>query len=261
MKKNFDYCPFCGNSFREFGRDNFDSEKLERDFGMLGRNDRIDFPNNFSGSGIKLPFGFNRLLGSLMKELDKQMKELDREIGKEKTEIKEKKFYKGMPVQASGISISVNVSGDNKPVIKVKKFGDANIKEINLNEIKGLPFGKEILQQIGEGEGRSREVGEKIEKPKTQIKISDKKLKEIAKLPRKEAKTNVRRLSNKIIYEVDLPGVNDIKNVIINKLENSIEIKAISKNNVFVKLIPVDLPLLNYSLKDGKLVLELRAEG
>ena len=50
-----------------------------------------------------------------------------------------------------------------------------------------------------------------------------------------------------------------MKDVIINKLENSIEIKAFTKEKVYVKLLPVNLPVLNYKLKDGKLILELGA--
>jgi len=234
IRKDFDYCPFCGRSFREL--DEMDIEKLERDFGFLGKDDRIDFPEKI---GIRMPVGFGRLFNSLMRELDKQMRALDREIGEEvkkirrEDKIKKTKFAPG--ITTSGISISINATGDKPPVIKVKKFGTGG------PTIKMERIGKEIKEK-------------KLKKPKKLTKAEERR---IAKLPRKEAKTNVRRLSNRVIYEIDLPGVRSINDVLINKLENSIEIKAVAKNKVFVKLIPIDLPLINYSLKNGKLILEL----
>lgn len=86
-------------------------------------------------------------------------------------------------------------------------------------------------------------------------------LKKFSKLPKKEPETNVRRLSNKVIYEVNVPGVTSIKDILINKLENSIEIKAIGKDKAYRKLIPIDLPLQRYKLEGQKLVLELGVKG
>jgi hypothetical protein len=69
----------------------------------------------------------------------------------------------------------------------------------------------------------------------------------------------VRRLSDRIVYEIELPGVK-ASDIIINKLQNSIEIKAFTKEKAFFKLLPVALPILNYYMKQGKLVLELKPE-
>lgn len=76
-------------------------------------------------------------------------------------------------------------------------------------------------------------------------------------LPKKEPITNVRRLANKVIYEIDIPGVESIKDISIMKLENSIELKAIAKKAAYTKTITVDLPLQRYKLEDEKLILEL----
>jgi hypothetical protein len=64
-------------------------------------------------------------------------------------------------------------------------------------------------------------------------------------------------MTNKIIYEVDLPGVKNEKDIIITKLENSIEIKAFTKDTAYLKLIPISLPIKNYFLEKNKLILEL----
>ena len=90
--------------------------------------------------------------------------------------------------------------------------------------------------------------------------ISPQKAERIAKLPRKEPKTKMKRLGEKLIYEISVPGVEDIEDILINQLENSIEIKAISKNKVYSKNLNLNLPILRYSLNKGNLILELQAK-
>ena len=99
---------------------------------------------------------------------------------------------------------------------------------------------------------------------KTVSKVSklfdEEKRKKLRELPEKEPKINVRRLSNKVLYELDIPGVNSLEDVSINQLEDSIEIKAISLKNAYKKLIPVSLPIKHYSVSRGKLTLELASD-
>lgn len=89
-------------------------------------------------------------------------------------------------------------------------------------------------------------------------KMSDESLKKISKMPKKEPVTNIRRLSNKVVYEINIPVVKSIKDISITKLENSIEIKAFAEkeNKAYAKLIPINLPITNYEFEDGKLILE-----
>ena len=103
-----------------------------------------------------------------------------------------------------------------------------------------------------------------IKKPvKKQIKsipstyFSKEALKKFSNLPREDPKTNVRRLSDRIIYDIEMPEVKSIKDIAIVKLENSIEIKAIGKNKSYYKLIKIGLPIIDYYLSKGKLILEL----
>jgi hypothetical protein len=56
-----------------------------------------------------------------------------------------------------------------------------------------------------------------------------------------------------------MPGVETIKDISIIKLEKSLEITAISKENAYVKIIPIDMPLKKFTLLKGKLTLELDA--
>ncbi len=96
-----------------------------------------------------------------------------------------------------------------------------------------------------------------VQKTKTEILLSDENKKKFLKLPKKEPTTSIKRLSNKIIYELNIPEVESIKDISIVQLENSIEIKALAKKIAYSKIISIGLPISNYELSEGKLILEL----
>jgi HSP20 family molecular chaperone IbpA len=169
---------------------------------------------------IKLPMGLNSIFNSLMKKLSKEMDEQLKSNFRE-TETPKK-------VNKEGISISISTFGNGPPKIKVTQMG-----------------GKSKIVQT-----------EKKEKSK-QNSFTREKIKEFSSLPREEPETNVRRLSDIVIYELEMPGVKSTEDVSIIKLENSIEIKAIGKKKAYAKIIPISLPIKDYSLSDGKLTLEL----
>ena len=115
-----------------------------------------------------------------------------------------------------------------------------NGKEVDLNNLKNVEKGSS-------------------EKKETKFvdNFPQKSLEMFSKLPKKEPTTTIKRLADKIIYEIALPGVNSLKEMSIVKLESSIEIKAVSKKYAYFKLIPINLPIKNYDFAKGKLVLEL----
>lgn len=84
------------------------------------------------------------------------------------------------------------------------------------------------------------------------------KLERFARLPKKEPNSKVRRIGAKIVYELEVPGVNDLNDILINRLETSIEIKALSNDLVYSKILNVNLPILRYGLNNGNLILELQ---
>lgn len=191
----------------------------ERDFGLLGQDDNF---SQMPAMNMKMPFGMDGLFNSLLKEVDKQFRELDREMTKEKP-VERKK-------DVNSISISISTATGKKPEIKIMTSGP-----------------------------EFQSMGKEIKEMKIKNNLSDEDAKKLAKLPKREAETQVRRLSNKIIYELDLPGVKELKDIIVNKLENSVEVKAFSKDRAYFKLIPVNLPITDYKLKDSKLVIEFSA--
>ena len=180
--------------------------------------------SDFNDLDMKLPFGFNTLMKPLMKELSKQMVSLDKELKKEQEDAKNKSTK-----VSSSFSIHIGIPGQ-KPII------------IN----SGFPMGQSNL---------SVKKSTILNFPK----IDPKKLENARNIPRKEPKTIVRRLSNGIIYEIYLPGVSSLEDINIAKLEDSLEIKALSDKEVFLKTMDITLPIKNYSFKDGILVLELGA--
>lgn len=64
ISKKFSYCPHCGVSFKAI--------EDREDFGILGRND-----NEIIQEELKLPFGIEKIMNSLVKQLEKQMSNVD----------------------------------------------------------------------------------------------------------------------------------------------------------------------------------------
>lgn len=114
--------------------------------------------------------------------------------------------------------------------------------------------GKEVkLGQLEQKKSLKKEAVKKI--PKREF--GKEQLKKILELPKKEPKTSLKRLGDKIIYEIEMPEVKSLDDILINNLENSIEIKAIGKSLIYSKTIPINLPITNQELSQGKLILEL----
>jgi len=86
--------------------------------------------------------------------------------------------------------------------------------------------------------------------------FSSDQIKKIQNLNKIEPKTSLKRFSDKIIYEIILPGVKNLKDISILPLEESIEIKAISNENYYKKTIPISLKINNYLLKEETLLIE-----
>jgi HSP20 family molecular chaperone IbpA len=189
----------------------------EEDWGMLGRNDFL-FPE------VSMP-GFNMIFNSLMKDFGKPLfSELEKDM---------KRNLENDPKRVKrGISISISTSGNSPPKIRINGLNGNPINQIN----------KEIPKK-------------KIEKVLSVL--SEEQTKRFLCLPQEEPLTKIRRLSNKVIYEIELPGVKSLRDISIMQLEKSIELKALSKNKSYKKLISIDFPIQKYKLSKEKLILEL----
>ena len=187
IDKKFSYCPYCGMSFKK--------AKEERDFGMIGVD---DFEENFQAPEVKMPFGLDKIMNSLVKQLEKQMSGMDDSAG----------MPKGFRIQIS--------------------------------------TGKPQVKQVQE-----KRVAERII-------ISEEEFERRKKLPIEDAESKIRRIGEGIVYEISVPGVKSKQDIMITKLENSIEVKAYSTDKCYVKAIPLNVEIVGYAVKDQKVFLELR---
>jgi len=193
IERKFVYCPYCGLGFKK--------HKKESDFGMLGSDDIIE---KEIANEIKMPLGLNKLMNSLMKQIEKEMGEIG-------------SVQNGMP---KGFKIQISTG---RPQIKQLPVQNKP-EELKINMYRASP-----------GEMARRE-----------------------KLERTDAESKVRRLSDRIIYEISVPGVKSKSDVVITKLEEGIEIRAYSKDKCYVKVIPLKIEILGWYLKRDVLFVELK---
>jgi len=102
----------------------------------------------------------------------------------------------------------------------------------------------------------------KPQKPQKQTarKISDEQLKKLTEFPREIAKSKVRRLSDKVVYELSASGVESPDNIFFSKLESGYEVKAIGKKKVYVNSLPIELPLRGFAIEKDKILVEFKLQ-
>ena len=196
LDRKFNYCGFCGFAFKKY--------QQEDNFGMLGKNDFIEQENTEEFQGIKMPFGMDKILNSLVKQLEKQFQEMDEET--------HQTMPKGFRIQISS----------------------------------GRPRVQQVVQP------------KRIRETKNVQRISEKETERRASLPRTDAESKVRRLGDRIIYEISAPGIKGKEDVMITKLEEGIEVKAYSKDKCYIKVIPLKIEVIEFYIKDEKLFVEFR---
>lgn len=218
-KKN-SFCPHCGNYLSPYKA----PDEKKDDWGMLGKNDSHPFNEmeNLSNS----PFGgfggkiFEGMINRTMKILEKEMQ-------------RENQNFHNTPRQ--------NIPQNQKAFTHFELF--INGKRISPENIK-------ITQ-------RPVKAPPKKQKSNPNRFLSTENAKKFLELKKSEPETNLRRLENKIIYEINIPGVKDIEDVSIVKMEKSIEVRAVANDRAYVKIIPIDMEISAYEFSKGKLILEL----
>jgi hypothetical protein len=201
----------------------------KKDYGLLGKDDYL------GGLNEVIPNNFGGMLGSsfIEKMMSNAIKMVEREM--QKGVLQENNLRR--------TRVNKNLPGNFELFINGKKVSlPGNIEGI---QIENMPA------TIDE----NKKSSSKSKIPK----VSEETMQKSAKLPRKEAKSHLIRTSDKVIYELDTPGLLSLNHVLVNKLENSIEIKAYTDKAVYFKTLPVKLTLMQYSLKEDKLVLEFKA--
>lgn len=218
VDKKFEYCPYCGNDLNETITHN---QNRDKHVDALMK----DFEKAFNMPFL-MKFPFESLVKKMVKDIDDQFQEYDKELSQNNPH-----------VIKSGISISINQGPDGDPVIKVNQFGPG--KNMQINDMRQLKEAKET---------KEKRLPQKFSYNNEKV----------SKLPKQEPETTVRRLTDRIIYEISIPGVKNDKNLFINKLQNSIEIRAFSDKQAYFKLIPIALPIIDWKFSEEKLILELK---
>lgn len=196
VEDKFSFCPYCGECLL--------SEEDAEDFGLLGKNDRVNeeigLADNNLGITDKL---IGSIMNSMMKNLNKQLSGLEKETGK--TEI---------TTLPNGVKI----------------------------RIASVPIGAQPRRAQSKSPPKKELTEEQMQRMST--------------LPRTQAKSSVKRLANKLVYELATPGVTNINDVLVSKLESGYEIKAIGEKKIYSNSIPVNLPLKQITLEKSRLLVE-----
>jgi hypothetical protein len=226
VERSFDFCPYCSSPLRK-----------KEDYGLLGKSDEDNFdkimqnkaPNLNNLGGLFGGNFFNKALAGAFKMLENEIKQLD-----EQERRIEKAEKSNMPKVNTNFQLFING------------------KKVNLPQNM---FPQLAIQSSNQSNNNREEKQKELPKP------SEETINKSKKLPRKEAKSTLKRLKNSVIYELDTPGIDSINNVVVNKLEEAIEIKAFTEKAVFQKTLPIKLQLMKYSISpsEGKLILEFKA--
>lgn len=111
VERKFNYCPWCGASL-----------KVKTDLGMLGDSDEGQVQEE-----LKLPFGMDRIVGGLVKQLEKQLGNMDMNNANGGAMPKGFKIQIGMPTKGQAIQQKAPIKKRNEVVVS-KEEGDRRAK-------------------------------------------------------------------------------------------------------------------------------------
>jgi hypothetical protein len=132
-----------------------------------------------------------------------------------------------------------------------------------LGNLNGMP-GRNFKIQISTGIPQNLAIAKKPKKSVSRtekfskVEIPIEEIERRKSLPRREAESNVRRFSDRVVYEIKVPGVDKKDQILINQLDNCFEVRAYSDKLCYTKSIPIDADLIQSYLKEDVLVLELK---
>lgn len=168
------------------------------------------------------------IFGQMEKQMQQQMQDMDRLFGE--TVFAKPKVV--MPRGGSGISISINNSQGGAPKVTVHTFGNARKLE------------PQVRQQLKVGPAAARVEKEDIPR------ITE------------EPETEVRTEGKGMVYMINLPDVRKAQDIQVNRLPNSIEVRAKAGGKMYFKLFeaPPNLSIAEKNFSNGKLTLVLKQE-
>ena len=173
---------------------------------------------------------------SRMQREIKGMEKMQRSLERQFETLDITPFFRA-PVKRKGFTVKIIARGGEKPKVSVRTFGDVNQEEVR----------KEVSEQLCIPAGHvPREVKKPPEKPIPVPKVTE------------EPKTEVKRADSKVVVDMEIPGVKSESDISINELEESVEVKAMTGNKAFFKILtkPAKSRITRKTFKNGKLHLE-----
>jgi predicted nucleic acid-binding Zn-ribbon protein len=181
-------------------------------------------------------------------------------LGKDDLTVPEENYHK---IQGFGITDKLITSIMNSMMRSMDKQFKDQFKEMERDlektEVKSFPNGIRI--KIAGPFNTNQKKKAKHSKKIVNHTINKKQLQKISSLPKTKAKTNVKRIGDKVVYELTTPGVKSPQDIFISKLESGYEIKAIGNKKIYVNSVPINLPLRRYSILKNKLQVEFLQEN
>jgi HSP20 family molecular chaperone IbpA len=173
--------------------------------------------------------------GSIFGDIDKELEKIDKmfDFGSFKLPAFKMKPH----MRGGGISITVQSGTGIEPRVEVKTSGEYKKLEPELKRRFGI---KPPIEEVEE---------ERVKKKKGEV-----------KLPKvtEEPETEIRNMGNRQIISIKLPDVKNEDDIEIKKLEQSIEVKALTDDKAYFKLIPIPPGVaISKKFKDGVLKIEI----
>ncbi|MEM5815188.1 MAG: zinc-ribbon domain-containing protein [Candidatus Aenigmatarchaeota archaeon] len=162
----------------------------------------------------------------IARKIEREVEEFDKLF---KVDFKSPKIKISHPSSFSAISITIHSGTGVKPKIEVRTYGDMKKYEPEIKKKLGI-------REIEEEEEESYEAPKFTEEP--EAKIDD--------------------LGDRVLVEIKLPGVEKEEDIKIHMLEQSLEVRARTKDKLYFKLIPLKGKIVRKEFSKGKLVLEIK---
>lgn len=168
---------------------------------------------------------------SIFDDIDNEFKRIDKMFGSDFFGFP--KFDMKMPKGSGGVSVTITSGTGKEPKVNVKTSGSYKHLE------------PEIKRKLG--------VKPAIEE------VEEEPVKKVSKVT-EEPETKIKTIGNKQTIQIKLPDVKNLKDIEIKKLEQSLEIKAFSKDKTYFKLIPIpkNSEILNKEFKNNVLKIEIK---
>ncbi|HLC31378.1 MAG TPA: hypothetical protein VJK51_01800 [Candidatus Nanoarchaeia archaeon] len=140
----------------------------------------------------------------------------------------------------------------NNMINTMAKMLEKQMREMN-TEVQTAPNGIRIQIAGPQPQKKIQHIPQK--------QLTQEQLNKIASLPKSTPKSTVKRLGEKLIYELAAPGITSVDDIFVSKLERGYEVKAIGAKKIYTKTLPVNLPLKRYGIENNLLFVEFLADA